>query len=225
MTQHYGRQHIREIARLGRYVYAYLRQSDDAHGRKWSPYYIGLSKTAVRPFQRSHNCAIPTNARFIRVLKSGLTEQQARAYEKFYIAHYGYARNGGCLDNGCAGGQGSTGHVVTDEVRAVISATHSGRVLTDEHKEKISAAVSGIPRTQTQIDALVATNRSRKWEGEMLAKRSRSRIINTARKYSLCPALYASIELKKQRRCFLNWVERNPLIDVAQWFIRYYRLT
>ena len=90
------------IAQAGYYIYAYLRRGDH------SPYYIGLSKTAIRPLYRyGRDCPAPFNSALIRVLRSGLSKEEACSWECFYISHYGRKDLGtGILRNRCEGGEG-----------------------------------------------------------------------------------------------------------------------
>jgi len=90
-------------AELGCFVYCYLR----ADG---SPYYVGVATRGDRPLDvRGRNAPPPRDLVKIRVLRSGLSREQAIFWERFYIAHYGRKDIGtGILRNLTAGGDGIT---------------------------------------------------------------------------------------------------------------------
>jgi hypothetical protein len=108
-------------------VYAYLRDQDSPRGKAGSPYYIGVAGSVARPYENhrrhtSGKAGVPTpqDERQIRLLRSGLTHQQAREWEKYYIAKFGRAdaRTGrGLLRNGTDGGDGTTGRQVSSAER------------------------------------------------------------------------------------------------------------
>ena len=79
---------FKAIAAKGSYVYCYLRED-------LTPYYIGLSKTAGRPFHRYRKDIKPPKGapERVRVLRSGLTRKEACEWEIFYIAYYGCKYN------------------------------------------------------------------------------------------------------------------------------------
>ena len=91
---------FKAVAAKGCYVYAYLREHDR------TPYYIGIASDGRRPLHWDHSCVVPADHSFVRVLKSALTVDQARSYEKFYIARYKRIKDGGILENKALGGQG-----------------------------------------------------------------------------------------------------------------------
>lgn len=127
---------FKAVAAKGAYVYCYLREDG-------SPYYIGIASNADRPFRTKHrhvqNCIrpIPDRPELIRVMRSGLTWQEAGQWEKFYIAHYGRKDMGtGILRNRTAGGDGCVdpGPKALSKMRsafkkanAVVSANHHER--------------------------------------------------------------------------------------------------
>lgn len=90
-------------------VYAYLRERDSEYGKAGSPYYIGKMADHGRPWGK-HALPIPKDPRCIRVLKGGLTAEQAAEWEMRYIARYGRIDNGtGILRNRTDGGEGIPG--------------------------------------------------------------------------------------------------------------------
>ena len=103
---------FKAVAAKGCIVYCYLRSQDDENGKKFSPYYIGVS---CRPENRHyrifepHNCAVPTNKKFARIMKVGSAEQCYK-WEQMYVSRYGLLKDGGILENSSKGGQhGSQG--------------------------------------------------------------------------------------------------------------------
>jgi len=93
---------FKAVAAKGAYVYCYLREDG-------TPYYVGLSLRADRPFRRSRKDMKPPagHPERVRVLRSGLTKEEACKWEIFFIAHYGCKYNNtGILRNKCPGGEG-----------------------------------------------------------------------------------------------------------------------
>ena len=161
--------HFADIAVQGCFVYASLRKEDG------TPYYIGLATQALRPIRQHHKCAPvpPVGERHrIRVLRSGLTRQEAVTWEVFYISRFGRKDLGtGILQNRTAGGEGTaepgpearqrlsrlctermTGNTFrrgrpgtphTEEFKRQTSERQKGRVKSPEERAKISAAKKG----------------------------------------------------------------------------------
>lgn len=95
---------FKAVAAKGCFVYAYLREHDR------TPYYIGFASTAQRPTCKYHTCQLPAYDALIVVLRSGLSEQEAFNWEKYYILRFGRRdKNNGLLVNLTDGGQGATG--------------------------------------------------------------------------------------------------------------------
>lgn len=109
---------FKAVAAEGYYIYVFLRKTD------YSPYYIGLTKTAHRPLYRYENdCPAPAYDALIRVLRSGLSKDEACKWERFYIAHYGRKDLGsGILRNRCEGGEG-VGELSEESMNAFRKAT------------------------------------------------------------------------------------------------------
>ena len=104
---------FKAVAAKGYYLYVYLRQDE------LTPYYVGLSCNHRRPTDPDHCVDVPEDFCRIRVLRSGLTKEQAETWEQFYIFWYGRKSEGGCLRNLRAGGStGSTGYKHTAEAKA-----------------------------------------------------------------------------------------------------------
>ena len=78
-------------------------------------------------------------------MRSGLTHEEAQAWEQFYIAHYGRKDTGtGILRNQTDGGEtGGLGRVWTEEMRKKHSELSKGREWSEESKVKLSASKMG----------------------------------------------------------------------------------
>jgi hypothetical protein len=146
-------------------VYAYLREKDSPRGKAGSPYYIGVAAHHWRPYQSAgRKTPRPAEESRVRMLRSGVTDKQARDWERFYIARYGRLDEQAgrqLVRNRTDGGEGVRGYRHTEETRArmreerrnpsaasrlKMSAARRGRQLTDEAKAKISTAQAQRPR-------------------------------------------------------------------------------
>lgn len=110
------------------YVYQYLRENG-------TPYYIGMGK-GKRAYNKHYygvGCIRPKDLSRIDFLYTNITQDQAWAFEIFWIAVYGRKDLGtGILYNRTNGGG--------------TAATTKGKKLTGEHKQKISAGGKGTKR-------------------------------------------------------------------------------
>lgn len=83
----------------GWFVYCYLRTNSNL------PYYVGLGSRPDRMTAR-HSCKVPNDWTRIRVLRQGLTREEAQHWEIFYIQRFGRRDLGtGCLVNRKDGGE------------------------------------------------------------------------------------------------------------------------
>jgi hypothetical protein len=109
------------------YVYAYLRKDN-------SPYYIGkgIKERAYR--RRGRIISPPRDRKRIVFLRTGLSEDEAFEWERFYIKHYGRIDLGtGILRNATDGGDGTSnpGEEVKKKYRE-----NGKRAAERNHKEK-----------------------------------------------------------------------------------------
>jgi hypothetical protein len=138
-------ENLENVLRKDFYVYAYLREDG-------TPYYIGKGKNR-RVFNKSNRTTpAPPKDRILIILEN-LTEEQAFANEKDFIAWYGRKDNGtGILRNLTDGGEGPSGALVSEETRKKLSEGNKRRLITgwtkgsrhtEETKKKISASMKG----------------------------------------------------------------------------------
>ena len=116
----------------GFYVYAYLRENG-------TPYYIGKG-SGDRAWNVNHTIHLPVLKTNIIILETNLTEVGALAIERRLIRWYGRKDNStGILRNGTAGGDGTSGIVVTEETRKRRSISLKGKNLgKTRHRQTIN---------------------------------------------------------------------------------------
>jgi len=133
------------------YTYAYLRKDG-------TPYYIGKGKE-FRAYVKEHGSVYPPKdkSRIIFLYKN-ISENQALAFEIFWIAVYGRKDKGtGILRNKTDGGDRG-GYIITDEIRKKMSASAKSRpnnqlglVRTKEQVEYASKQQQAIPKEIRQL--------------------------------------------------------------------------
>jgi len=124
---------FKAVAAKGCYVYCYLRHSDSKTAPAGSPYYVGIacgSQRHRRPFGHHDSCPIPFDRSLVRVLRSGLTIEEAERWEIFFIAWYGREAEGGILLNRAEGGRVVAGWKHSEESKVRLSAAQKGRKIT-----------------------------------------------------------------------------------------------
>ena len=129
---------FKAIAAKGAYVYCYLREDG-------TPYYVGISEdgTGKRPFGH-HAVAVPKkHVERVRVMRSGLSYEEAQQLEIRYIKHYGRKDLGtGILRNQTDGGDGAKGAIRSDSTKSKQSAA-STRYQNPAEREKTALSQKG----------------------------------------------------------------------------------
>jgi hypothetical protein len=195
------------------FVYCYLR----THSNR--PYYIGIGSRADRMTSR-HSCKVPRDRGRIRVMRTGLTKQQAIDWEMFYIARYGRKDLGtGCLVNRTAGGESAQHSPLTlEKIRqaakrpeniARLKTINVGRPMHPNTRAALLAATKGKKRPQHVIDAVTRAHKGKKKSPEHIAKQVETRERNTAQKLGLSYEKWAAMG-SKERNALRMWVVNNP---------------
>ena len=137
------------------YVYVYLREDG-------SPYYIGKGK-GNRAWSKNRRIPRPTDSSRIVIVKETLTETEAFSEEMRLIQLHGRKDNGtGILRNLTDGGEGASGRIPSEEVRAKLSAANTGKKHTPEARANMSAANIGRKHTPDTRAKLSAANTGEK---------------------------------------------------------------
>ena len=119
------------------YTYAYLREDK-------TPYYIGKGSANRIRQNNGRSCNKPKDKSRIIFLKQNLTEEEAFIHEIYMIAIFGRKDLGtGILHNRTDGGEGSSGLVLSEATKKIMSEAKSGKSKTEEHRKKLSEANKG----------------------------------------------------------------------------------
>lgn len=128
------------------YVYAYLRSGDSANGKAGSPYYIGKGRKD-RISGRHKSASVPKDKTYVTRLAEGLLECDALQLEMFLIYIHGRINNQtGCLRNLTNGGEGTSGRVMSQELRELTSKRFKGKKHSPEQNEKNRLSKIGVKR-------------------------------------------------------------------------------
>lgn len=208
-------------------VYAYLRDKDSPSGKAGSPYYVGVAGSVGRPYAGHGRTPVPRDERRIRMLRSNMTHEQAREWEKFYIQKYGRRDIGSgrkMLINHTDGGDGAAGLRHTTNAKTKMRAAHQGKSLSAEHKAKLSVSGRGrvaseetraklsarpvSPETRAKLTAAnlrrseqLSLNSARgvnRHDSATDRKRAEAKAISTANKYGISLAEYSSLTPKER---------------------------
>jgi len=123
------------------YTYLYLREDG-------TPYYAGKGKNK-RAYKKSKSDAIhpPKDKSRIVFPHTNLTEDQAFTHERSLIALYGRLDNGtGILRNGTDGGEGTSGHIKSDEW------IEDHKIFMKEYMKGAPSPMEGKTQTKEHID-------------------------------------------------------------------------
>lgn len=157
----------------GCFVYCYLR----THSNR--PYYVGLGTRPDRMTAR-HSCKVPADRTRIRILRQGLTREQADHWEAFYIARFGRKVDGGLLLNTREGGDGGA------------------------HDAETTARIAAKVRERHLEGAFVALNGR-----DSIERRRRQRAVNKAVEFGIPVDAYLRMSTS-QRDKVKQWLKANP---------------
>lgn len=125
------------------YVYMYLREDG-------TPYYVGKGKANRAYVNHKRRVRVPPIEQ-IKIVLTNLTEEQAFTNEKDFIAWYGRKDNNtGILRNLTDGGEGASGHVITEETKNKMRKSAKG--FTPEAREKIRISLTGKKQSTSTIE-------------------------------------------------------------------------
>jgi hypothetical protein len=117
------------------YTYAYLRKDK-------TPYYIGKGQGGRLYKKSKGEVGKPKDKSRIIFLKQNITEEEAFRHEKYMISVFGRKDLGtGVLHNKTNGGEGVSGHIVSDEVKEKLKQFNTGKKHTEETKKKLSEII------------------------------------------------------------------------------------
>ena len=119
------------------YTYAYLREDR-------TPYYIGKGSANRIRQNNGRTCNKPKDKSRVIFLKQNLTEEGAFRHEIYMIAVFGRKDLGtGILHNRTDGGEGSSGLVLSEATKKIMSEAKRGKSKTEKHRKKLSEANKG----------------------------------------------------------------------------------
>ena len=146
------------------YTYAYLREDR-------TPYYIGKGSGKRIVSKKDRVVNLPKDKSRIIFLKQNLLEEEAFKHEKYMIAVFGRKDLGtGILYNRTDGGEGSSGHIVSDEVKEKLKQFNMGKKHSEESKKKMSES-SKLKFTKETQEKLLES-----WRGKHHSEESKKKI-------------------------------------------------
>jgi len=157
------------------YTYAYLREDK-------TPYYIGKGsgKRVFVPHKGRNGkivISVPSKERIL-ILKENLTEEEAFKHEVYMINVLGRKDNNtGILRNQSNGGEGSSGHVKSEEWKKMQSERmkKNNAMHNPECLEKMRKKQTGKKQSEETISKRVSKTKGRKQSDEERQKRSEAR--------------------------------------------------
>jgi len=133
----------------GFYVYQYVRTFASEHGPVGSPYYVGKGHGKRAYKKNDVEIRSPKDKSRVVILAKDLSEDEAFYMEKQLIKFHGRIDLGtGCLRNRTDGGEGSSGAIRTEAMRARTSAVHKGMKHSDAAKAKMSLSRTGTKQSE-----------------------------------------------------------------------------
>jgi hypothetical protein len=196
---------FKAVAAKGCFVYCYLRKAD------FSPYYVGISSNHSRPVSKLHNCAVPADRSLIRVMKAGLSWDQAKEWEIRYIAVYGRKDIGtGILRNRTDGGEGFKGLVFTEQHRQAIRRTRAKVVSCPKWRHRQRMAHLGKPCPDHVREMHAQRMSGHKWSEAEIAARALTRRQNEASKRAAA-GITEEVRRARKREQSREWARRQAL--------------
>ena len=190
---------FKAVAAKGAYVYCYLREDG-------SPYYVGIASQgqSKRPFQKhSYNAHTPTDQARVRLMRSGLTFDEAKNWEIFYIARFGRKDlETGILRNQTDGGEGNLNP--SEETRFAIGSARRGVAVSDSTKALISNASS--QQSNKSTAAMIAANAAR-----MATIQGRSELSQKLKVYCSNPVVKKQRSEQMQQR----WANKETAVKIG----------
>lgn len=148
------------------------------------------------------------------IILDDLTIEEANKKEMEFIAIYGRADLGsGTLVNLTNGGDGTSGHIVSETTKKMLSKINIGKRLSDDHKKKISQAHLGKNFTPDTIQKMRIAKLGNKQSEETINKR-RAKLIgnksNTGKK--LGEEQRGKMKISQMKRRALEAAQKNKSI-------------
>jgi hypothetical protein len=155
------------------YTYAYLREND-------TPYYIGKGKGKRAHEKTGRPCGVPANRDRILILKKNLSEVEAFLHEKYMIFVFGRKDLGtGILHNKTDGGEGTSGRIVSEDVRQKISKKQIGKRMSVISRQRMSVSQRGNQNACGTRTEEQRKNNSNAQRGKKLSNTHKDQISNT----------------------------------------------
>ena len=198
---------FKAVAARGSFVYAYLREFDR------TPYYVGYSSTAVRPLQ-PHACQLPAYDDLIVILRSGLSNEKAFEWERYYIKRFGRKDlSNGLLLNQTDGGEGCPGRVVSSATREKLAESNRGRVVSLEQRKVLRAHNLGKKQSPETIAKRVAKISSPRGPQPKMQEaallRGHAQREEAASRWGIPTEIYMSLD-QLGRNKYKLWLMHNP---------------
>ena len=231
------------------YVYRHIRLDKNV------PFYIGVGSRAkyVRAYECSKSmrseywCKIVAKTDYeVEILLDGLTKEEAVKKEVEFINLYKRTKDGGTLCNLTMGGEGMSGHQMSEESKAKISQKNKGKSVPlerrerirqtnlskvdDEFRKKCGLSMKGRKLSKEHIEAISKKNKGRvkseevrkrmsmAQKGRKLSPEHIEKIVqmNTGRKHTEETKLKKSLKMRGRKG--------NPLTDETKEKLRQHNL-